>query len=86
MVSGRLWLWAQEPGQSPVQLSLGRRLGLTDEDQKDKRVAYSGTVNMMGSGSIFQGDGNIGALNLGRADATCKASEDIRHPARTKFS
>jgi hypothetical protein len=59
MVSGRLWLWAQELEQSPAQLP----------KQREKRIEYSGTVNMMGSGSIFQGDGNIGSLNLGRTDA-----------------
>jgi len=74
MLSGRLWLWAQELEQSPTQPPFGRSLGLGGGGQRGGGTAYSGTVNMVGSGSIFQGDGNIGALNLGRADAVYKTS------------
>ena len=58
MVSGRLWLWAQELEQSPAQLP----------KEREKRIEYSGTVDMMGSGSIFQGNANIGSLNLGSVE------------------
>jgi len=63
MVSGRLWLWAQELEE---ELLRGRIVGQTEQDRNVNMIVYSGTVHAMGSGSIFQGDGNIGALNLGR--------------------
>jgi hypothetical protein len=59
MASGRLWLWSQELEQSPSQLP----------KHQEKRIEYSGTVNLMGRGFIFQGDGSIGSLNLGRTNA-----------------
>jgi hypothetical protein len=54
MVSGRLWLWNQQLEEKIA--SRGRRLGQLDRAAGN--VTYLGAVNVTGTGSVFQGNGN----------------------------